>query len=56
MSLGRFVYYSAVVGGWAAFLAWMLAEALVLHGGSQFGMAVVVGVAALAWARQWPPG
>ncbi len=35
MSLGRFVYYSAVVGGWAAFLAWMLAEGLVLHGGER---------------------
>jgi hypothetical protein len=30
MSLIRFVYYSAVVGGWAALLAWMIAEALVL--------------------------
>ena len=50
MSLGRFVYYSAVVGGWAAFLAWMLAEALLLHGGSQFRTPVVVGVAALVGA------
>jgi hypothetical protein len=30
MSLVRFVYYSAVVGGWAAFLAWMIAEGLIL--------------------------
>ncbi len=39
MSLGRFVYYSAVVGGWAAFLAWMLAEGLFLHGQSSVGFA-----------------
>ena len=50
MSLGRFVYYSAVVGGWAAFLAWIIAEALLLHGGSQFRTPVVVGVAALVGA------
>jgi hypothetical protein len=31
MSLYRFVYYSAVVGGWAAFLAWIVAETCVLH-------------------------
>ena len=30
MSLYRFVYYSAVVAGWAAFLAWMVAEGLLL--------------------------
>ncbi len=50
MSLGRFVYYSAVVGGWAAFLAWMLAEALVLHGGTVFSTPLVMGVAALVGA------
>ncbi len=33
MSLSRFVYYSAVIAGWAAFLAWMLAEMFVLHAG-----------------------
>ena len=32
MSLYRFVYYSAVIGGWAAFVAWLLAETLVLRG------------------------
>jgi len=30
MSLYRFVYYSAVIGGWTAFLAWMVAELFVL--------------------------
>ena len=39
MSLGRFVYYCAVVGGWMAFLAWMLAEGLFLHGESDVGIA-----------------
>ena len=29
MSLHRFVYYSAVVGGWAAFLAWLVLERLI---------------------------
>ena len=28
MSLHRFVYYAAVIGGWAAFLAWLVAEPL----------------------------
>ena len=31
MSLHRFVYYAAVIGGWAAFLAWLIAEPLFLH-------------------------
>ena len=30
MSLARLVYYSAVLGGWAAFVAWMVAEAVIL--------------------------
>jgi hypothetical protein len=32
MSLARLVYYSAVIGGWAAFLGWLVAECLVLRG------------------------
>jgi hypothetical protein len=31
VSLHRFVYYAAVIGGWAAFLAWLIAEPLFLH-------------------------
>ena len=31
MSLHRFVYYSAVIGGWAALLAWLVCEALFLR-------------------------
>ena len=34
MSLVRLVYYSAVIGGWAAFLSWLAAELLVLRGSS----------------------
>lgn len=44
MSLNRFVYYSAVAGGWAAFLAWLLAAWLfggTLAGGS--GRVAMVG-------------
>jgi hypothetical protein len=32
MSLARLVYYSAVIGGWAAFLGWLIAECLILRG------------------------
>jgi pSer/pThr/pTyr-binding forkhead associated (FHA) protein len=32
MSLYRLVYYSALIGGWAAFLGWLLAEAVLLRG------------------------
>jgi hypothetical protein len=45
MSFSRFVYYSAVVGGWAALLAWAVLEAVFLRGGSTFttGQVTVVG-------------
>ncbi|MHC4402906.1 MAG: FHA domain-containing protein [Planctomycetota bacterium] len=39
MSLNRFVYYNAVVGGWAAFLVWLTAEVLFLGSGSLPGTA-----------------
>ncbi len=50
MSLYRFVYYCAVVGGWAAFLAWMLAELLVLRGEDSGGTATVVLIGAMVGA------
>ncbi|MCP4591476.1 MAG: FHA domain-containing protein, partial [bacterium] len=34
MSLNRFVYYCAVIGGWAAFAAWLLLERAIRHLGS----------------------
>ena len=42
MSLYRFVYYSALIGGWAAFLAWTLAELSVLRGRSELGTVRVI--------------
>ena len=50
MSLSRFVYYSGVVGGWAAFLAWLVAELLFLGSGSLGGTAEAVLTAALVGA------
>lgn len=37
MSLYRFAYYSAAIGGWAAFLAWTLAKLFALRGRSELG-------------------
>lgn len=34
MSFSRFVYYCAVIGGWAAFIAWVLLERPIRHLGS----------------------
>ncbi|NQT36200.1 MAG: FHA domain-containing protein, partial [Planctomycetes bacterium] len=46
MSLKRFVYYSAIIGGWTAWIAWLLVEMLVLRGqGSQGTLAVVLAAA-----------
>ncbi len=42
MSLSRFVYYCAVVGGWAAFMAWVLLERPIRHLGSLGETAVAV--------------
>jgi len=39
MSLNRFIYYNAVIGGWAAFLVWLLAELLFLRSRSLGGVA-----------------
>ena len=50
MSLARFIYYSAIVGGWAAFAAWAVAEAILLHGGADFGTATVTATGAIVGA------
>ncbi len=51
MSLARLVYYSAVFGGWAAFLGWLVAEALVLQGaGTETGILGLALVGALIGA------
>jgi hypothetical protein len=48
MSLNRFVYYQAVIGGWAAFLVWLIAEMLFLDSRSLGGavQATLIGVLA----------
>ncbi|HVW35776.1 MAG TPA: FHA domain-containing protein [Pirellulales bacterium] len=37
MSLGRLVYYSALLGGWAAFVGWLFAELLFFRSGAASG-------------------
>jgi hypothetical protein len=50
MSLSRFVYYSAIIGGWAALAAWAVLEAVLLRGGSEFGAGVVTATGAVVGA------
>ena len=42
MSLVRLVYYSAIFGGWAAFLGWLVAECILVRGSNDFGITTVV--------------
>lgn len=48
MSLKRFVYYNGVIGGWAAFLVWLVAEMLFLDSPSLGGVAEAVLTGVLA--------
>jgi hypothetical protein len=52
MSLGRLVYYAAVVCGWSAFLGWLIAEVIILRGdggrGGSVGLALVGGIVGAA--------
>lgn len=50
MSLGRFVYYSAVGGGWTALLAWLLCEILFLRAQRLGGVVSSVSAGALVGA------
>ena len=50
VSLYRFVYYSAVIGGWAAMLAWFLAEVALLRGRWELGTVEVTLTAAVVGA------
>jgi hypothetical protein len=50
MSLQRLVFYSAMVGGWAAFLGWLLSEILFLHRAREVGDLALVLTAALVGA------
>ena len=47
MSLSRLVYYSAVIGGWTAFAAWLVAEFCILQTGVASGPLQVALVGAL---------
>lgn len=49
MSFARLVYYSAVIGGWAAFLAWLLGE-IVFQGGASGSRWTIAGIGALVGA------
>lgn len=60
MSLARFVYHSAVLSGWAALAAWVVAECLVLRGSMPGAAATaIVGAvlgAAISAGLQWTSG
>ena len=47
MSLTRLIYYSAVIGGWAAFFGWLVAEVLFFRTGSVGGLLQVAMVGAI---------
>jgi hypothetical protein len=51
MSLSRFVYYSAIIGGWAALAAWAVLEAVLLRGGSKFSAGMVTATGAVVGAQ-----
>jgi hypothetical protein len=50
MSFTRLIYYSAMVGGWAAFLGWLLGEVVLLHRAAEFSAWKMVVTAALCGA------
>lgn len=50
MSLIRLIYYSAIGGGWAAFVGWFLAECLFVRGNGNIGTATVVMVGLIVGA------
>ena len=51
MSLSRLIYYSAIIGGWAAFFGWLLAECLLLRGqGDRGGLVTLTVVGAIVGA------
>ena len=50
MSFVRIVYYSALAGGWGAFVGWLLAEILFFHSGQAAGSVQAAAIAALVGA------
>ncbi|HVX64514.1 MAG TPA: FHA domain-containing protein [Pirellulales bacterium] len=47
MSLARLVYYSALIGGWAALAGWALAELLFFRSGNPLGRVSVAAIGAM---------
>lgn len=46
MSLNRLIYYGAIIGGWSAFVGWLLAEILFLRGSTAdpgLGLVLLIG-------------
>jgi hypothetical protein len=50
MSLQRLVFYSAMVGGWAAFVGWLMSEVAFLHRAQEMSLVALVLTAALVGA------
>ena len=50
MSLNRLIYYSAIIGGWSAFLGWMVSEVVLGRMGEGGGRVVVILSCALVGA------
>src|SRR5438270_301015 len=50
MSLNRLIYYGAILGGWSAFVVWLLAELLFAGGSRSEGFLAAVLLAAFVGA------
>ena len=50
MSLNRLIFYSAMIGGWAAFVGWFLSELFLLQRSSDAGVLVIFVTTALVGA------
>ena len=50
MSLNRLIYYGAILGGWSAFVGWLLAELLFAGGSRSEGFLAAVLLAAFVGA------
>ncbi len=55
MSFHRLIYYSAIVGGWAAFVGWLISELVLLRRSTEVGGAIAGGLGMLTGAAngQW---
>jgi hypothetical protein len=51
MSLKRLIYYSAIIGGWSAFVGWLVSELLINRGeggGGRFSVALTCAIVGAA--------